>query len=152
MRQPFGAVLLWGVCMIIDAYIIASFRTWDLATPFVDVTKYPDSVVHYALCEGDTETGGRGWGIYEEDCHNFKRKGMFYYAAAWLSSNFPGGVEEAINTEARLNVATKSVGDESISYRVPQMMEVNNDWLTYTVYGQQFYRLRKRAGMGARAV
>lgn len=138
--------------MVIDAFTIASFRTWELAVEFRDTTKYPDSLIHYALCEADSETGGRGWGAYQEDCHNFKRKGMFYFAAAWLSSNFPGGADGGVEGEARLNVASKSVGDESISYRVPAMMEVNNDWLTYTVYGQQFYRLRKRAGMGARAV
>lgn len=138
--------------MIIDADVIQSFRTWDLAVAFTDTAKFPDSLVQYALCEADAETGGRGWGAYEDECHNFKRKGMFYFAAAWLESNFPGGVAGGVNGEARLNVASKSVGDESISYRVPAMMEVNNDWLTYTVYGQQFYRLRKRAGMGARAV
>lgn len=138
--------------MVIDQYVIASFRTWELAPKFRDVTAYPDSLVQYALCEADTETGGTGWGTYQEDCHNFKRRGMFYFAAGWLESNFPGGVAGGVEGEARLNVASKSVGDESIAYRVPQMMEVNNDWLTYTVYGQQFYRLRKRAGMGARAV
>jgi hypothetical protein len=37
-------------------------------------------------------------------------------------------------------------------YRVPQMMDAGTDWLTYTNYGQQFYRLKKRAGMGAKVV
>ncbi len=138
--------------MIIDADVIQSFRTWDLAASFTDTVKYPDSMVQYALCEADAETGGRGWGAYEDECHNFKRKGMFYFAAAWLQSNFPNGAGGDVNGEARLNVASKSISDESISYRVPSMMEVGNDWLTYTVYGKQFFRLRKRAGMGARAV
>ena len=31
------------------------------------------------------------------------------------------------------------------------MMDAGTDWLTYTNYGQQFYRLKKRAEMGAKA-
>lgn len=76
---------------------------------------------------------------------------MMYFTAAWLINNYGDtGISNGIPGEARLNVASKSIGDESVSYRVPSMMEVNNDWLTWSAYGQQFYRLRKRAGMGAR--
>jgi hypothetical protein len=139
--------------MIIDANVIAAFRIWPLGgQSFADTTKYPDSLIHYALCEADNETGGAGWGAYQEDCHNFKQRGLFYYAAAWLTTFFPDGIDGAAAGEARLNVASKSVGDESIAYRVAAIMDAGNDFLTYTVYGQAFYRLRKRAGMGARAV
>lgn len=138
--------------MIIDADVIAAFRISPLGHAFTDIVKYPDSLVQYALCEADTETGSPRWGAYQEDCHNLKQRGMFLYAAAWLGSNYANGIEGAPDLEARLNVASKSVGDESIAYRVPAMLEVNNDWLTYTAAGQQFYRLRKRVGMGAKAV
>jgi hypothetical protein len=78
---------------------------------------------------------------------------MKYYAAHWLATNFGAlGASATPNPEARLNVASKAVGDESIAYRVPSMMDAGTDWLTYTNYGQQFYRLKKRAGMGAKAV
>lgn len=138
--------------MIIDADVIAAFRISPLGHAFTDTVKYPDSLVQYALCEADTETGSPRWGTYQEDCHNLKQRGMFLYAAAWLGSNYANGIDGAPDLEARLNVASKSVGDESIAYRVPAMLEVNNDWLTYTAAGQQFYRLRKRVGMGAVAV
>lgn len=138
--------------MFIDAYVIAAFRISPYGHAFTDTTKYPDSLIQYALCEADTETGGVRWGPYQEDCHNLKQRGMFLYAAAWLGSNFVNGIDGAPEIEARLNVASKSVADESIEYRVPQMLEVNNDWLTFTAAGQQFYRLRKRVGMGALAV
>jgi Protein of unknown function (DUF4054) len=135
--------------MEITPDIVTAFRAFF--KDFADLDKWPDDIVITALYESDTETGGRGWGAYQDIPQNFKRRGMFYFAAAWLSSNFgDGGAAGGISSEARLNVASKSIGDESIAYRVPGMMEVNNDWLTYTVYGQQFYRLRKRAGMGAR--
>jgi len=131
--------------------IIAAFR--EQMTAFADVTKYPDDLVQTALEEAVTETGGRGWGGYGDEPSNFKRRGMFYFAAHWLATFYPKGLGTgAVNSEARLNVQNKSIGDENISYRVPVMMDVGNDWLTYTVYGQQFYRLKKRAGMGARAV
>lgn len=132
--------------------LIAKFRA--LPFGFSDVTKWPDSVIRDALCEADAETGGRGWGVLDlSDCENFKWRGMRLFAAHWLSTMFGKvGTTKDPSSEARLNVAEKSVGDESVAYRVPSMMDAGNDWLTYTNYGQQFYRLRRRAGMGARAV
>lgn len=139
--------------MDITAEIIADFRIWPLGgQAFSDTTNFPDSLIQYALCEADSDTGSRRWGTYVAECHNLKQRGMFYYAAHWLSVYYPDGINSDVNQEARLNVASKSVGDESISYRVPSMLEVNNDWLTWSVYGQQYYRLRKRVGMGALAV
>lgn len=139
--------------MIIDIDVITDFRIWPLGMQaFADTTKFPDSLIQYALCEADSETGSSRWGIYQAECHNLKQRGLFYYAAHWLSVYYPNGVDSDVNQEARLNVASKTVGDESISYRVPAMLEVSNDWLTWSVYGQQYYRLRKRVGMGALAV
>lgn len=139
--------------MFIDANVIAAFRIWPLGgQAFADTLKFPDSLVQYALCEGDSETGSSRWGSYQEECHNLKQRGMFYFAAAWLSMFYPDGINSDVNQEARLNVASKSIGDESVEYRVPQMLEVSNDFLTWSVYGQAFYRLRKRVGMGALAV
>lgn len=139
--------------MIIDIDVITDFRIWPLGMQaFADTTKFPDSIIQYALYEADSETGSSRWGIYQAECHNLKQRGLFYYAAHWLSVYYPNGVDSDVNQEARLNVASKTVGDESISYRVPAMLEVSNDWLTWSVYGQQYYRLRKRVGMGALAV
>lgn len=139
--------------MIIDIDVITDFRIWPLGMQaFADTSKFPDSLLQYALCEADSETGSCRWGIYQAECHNLKQRGLFYYAAHWLSVYYPNGVDSDVNQEARLNVASKTVGDESIAYRVPAMLEVSNDWLTWSVYGQQYYRLRKRVGMGALAV
>ena len=127
---------------------VTQFRTEMFA--FTDLTKWPDWIITQALNEADIETGSTRWGDYDSAPTNFKRRGMFYFAAHWLATNYgTAGVTAPAASEARLNVASKSVGDESIAYRVPQMMDVGTDWLTYTVYGQQFYRLKKRAGIGA---
>lgn len=137
--------------MLITAEMITQFRTEMFA--FADLVKWPDTLITQALCEADTETGSSRWGAYGPECNNFKRRGMFYFAAHWLSTNYgTAGVTADPNPEARLNVQSKSVGDESIEFRVPKMMDVGTDWLTFTNYGMQFYRLRKRAGMGAIAV
>lgn len=139
--------------MDITAEVIADFRTWPLGgQAFSSNTDFPDSLIQYALCEADTETGSCRWGVYEAECHNLKQRGLFYYAAHWLSVYYPEGLNSDVNQEARLNVATKSVGDESISYRVPSMMWSGDDWLSFSVYGTQFMRLRRRVGMGALAV
>lgn len=139
--------------MDITTDVIVDFRTWSGGMGiFADTVKYPDALVQYALCRGDAATGSCRWGAYQAECHSNKMVGMFLYTAAWLSMYYPDGIDGGASTEARLNVASKSVGDESIAYRVPQMLEVNNDFLTYTIFGQEFYSLRKRIGMGALAV
>lgn len=137
--------------MDVTPEIIAAFR--EFMPAFADTTKWPDSLVTTALYEADTETGSSRWGVFELAGANFKWRGMAYFAAHWLATNYGTlGATSPPISEARLNVATKSIGDESIAYRVPQMMDAGTDWLTYTNYGQQFYRLKKRAGMGAKAV
>ena len=140
--------------MDVTADIVAAFRA---AMPaFTDETEWPDGVVTQALCEADAETGGRGWGVYQDECHNFKQRGMFFYAAHWLSItyNTPAGATDPGNIDpvARLNTAAKSVGDESITYRVGAIQSTEDDWLSLSNYGVQYLRLRRRAGMGALAV
>lgn len=133
--------------------IIASFR---LAQPaFADMVKWPDEVVAGALCEADAETDGKCWGAFEDVCSNFKRRGMYYFAAHWLASTYlsqDATDPSMISPEARLNVAGKSVGDESIQFRITAIQNTGDDWLSTTIYGTQYLRLRKRACMGARAL
>lgn len=135
--------------------IIDKFR--EVMPAFADPVKWPDEVVSMALCEADAETGGRGWGALDlEDCHNFKRRGMFFYAAHWLSITYNSGVGATdpsnIDAAARLNLAGKSVGDESITYRITGIQSAEDDFLSLTLYGVQYLRLRRRSAMGARAV
>lgn len=133
--------------------IIASFRNSQRA--FRDPVKWPDDIVEQALCEGDAETGSDRWGAFQDICSNFKRRGMFYYAAHWLASTYLNQSAEDpsnISPIARLNTSGKSVGDESIQYRITEIQNTGDDWLSTTNYGVQYLRLRKRAGMGAVAV
>lgn len=137
--------------MEITAEIITSFRTQPPYTAFADDTVWSDSVVEAALCEGDMETGGKGWGGYTDECNNFKRRGMFLYAAHFLASTYPKG-DTSISGGAKSGTSGKSVGDESITYNVATVDNQGDQWLASTGFGQQWLRLRKRAGMGARAV
>lgn len=134
--------------------LITSFRNSQRA--FSDITMWPADIVMQALCEADVETGGRGWGPFVDECKNFKRRGMFYFSAHWLATTYTTGNgatdPTSINATARLNVAAKSVGDESVTYRVGAIQSTANDWLSLTNYGVQYLRLRRRAAMGARAV
>lgn len=137
----------------ITAEVITSFRAVQRA--FTDAVKWPDDVVEQALCEADAETGGKRWGAYDDECRNLKQRGMFYYAAHWLATTYltqTASDASAISPTARLNVAAKSVGDESVTYRVGAIQDTEEDWLSLTNYGVQFLRLRRRVGMGAVAV
>ena len=134
--------------------IIQSFR--DAQPAFPDNVKWPDDVVTTALCEGDVETGGKGWGAFEDICTNFKRRGMYLFAAHYLAATYPQGATDSSNVGAGAKFATqsKTVGDESISFANGKANElsVGDGWLASTSFGQQWLRLRRRAGMGARAV
>lgn len=137
--------------MDITPAIVADFRDY-FGGQFSDVQTWSGDIIAEVLCEADAETGGSGWGAFDLDCHNFKRRGMYLFAAHWLTFFYGNDPASGIGGIARLNTQGKSVGDESIQYRVASMMDAGNDALTYTVYGQQFYRLRRRAGMGARVI
>jgi hypothetical protein len=135
--------------------IIDAFRASKPA--FSDVTKWPDEVVTEAFCEAFPECGGRGWGVFDvTDCQNFKRRGVFLFAAHWLSIEYTTGAgatdPTSVNPTARLNVAAKSVRDESVTYRVGAIQTTADDYLSLSNYGVQYLRLRRRAGMGARTV
>lgn len=138
--------------MEITNEVIESFRGFLKA--YTDPTKWPEDIVLEALEEADAETGGRWWGAFENTARNFKRRGMFYYAAHWMASMYGKNAlnPENIDPASRLNTSGKSVGDESTEYRITAMEATGNDWLSTTVYGQQYWRLRRRAGMGALAV
>lgn len=137
----------------INADVVTAFR--ESMAAFASDLDWPSDIIEQALCEADAETGGRGWGAFKNEARNFKRRGMFYYAAHWLASTYvdqTAADASNISPSARLNVASKSVGDESVQYRVGALQDTADDWLSLTNYGVQFYRMRKRAGMGARVV
>ncbi len=123
---------------------------------FRDTTKWPDDAVTAALYEAYAETGSKRWGgLVIDSPTNFRRRGMFLFAAHWLCVTYPQGTAEDagdITPTARLNISAKSVGDESVTYRVGAIQDTQNDWLSLTDYGVQFLRLRIRAGMGAMAL
>lgn len=138
--------------MIITPEILAEFRAY-FGGRYSDAAIWPNDLMYDTLAAADFETGGSGWGPYDTGApYSLKKHGMFLYCAAYLSSMYGDNPSQPIDPNARLNVAQKSVGDESIGYRVASMMDAGNDFLTYTTFGQEFYRLRKRAYLGARAV
>ncbi len=134
--------------------IIAAFRA---AYPkFSNTTTWPDSIVEQALCYADAETGSSGWGVYDDECHNFKQRGMFLWAAHWLTVMYPNGgdgSESGSGGGSGGPTSSKQVRDESASFAI-NAVDVGSDkqWLGATGFGQQFLQLKRRAGMGARVV
>lgn len=136
--------------LIVTPDMISSFR--EQMRAFGVDTTYPDWVVEESLWEAITETNQHRWGVYKDEPRNFRQRGIFYFAAHWLSIFYPTGVSgDGGNATqgTRLNPASKSVGDESISYRISAIQDAGDDWLSTTNYGVQFYRLRRRAAAGA---
>lgn len=137
--------------MEITATIVNDFRGYY---PEFAVANYPDALVTRALEAADQETGSTRWGGYTTEPASFKARGLFAYAAhsASLAKAAARATESGMVASAPSRVASKSVGDESVSYAVPtptasEAAGIGD--LNTTIYGQEFLRLRKRAGMGA---
>ena len=115
--------------------------------------QYSDALIERLLCEADEETGSR-WGNYTDGNCSLKKRGMFAYVGHFLSlrtvanrASSAGGVASAAKS-----VSSKSVGDESIGYEASAQGYALGDNFGTTLYGQEFVRLRRRAGMGALVV
>ena len=139
--------------MEITTEIVTAFR---LSKPeYKDAGLWPEEVMIDALCEGDAETGGSGWGEFDiDDCQNFKGRGLYFYAAHLLKSTYSGSAicDSNVQTGAKLVVASKSVGDESVTFATGAFatMSSGDAWLATTSYGQQWLRLRRRAARSGR--
>jgi hypothetical protein len=122
--------------------IVTDFR--DEQDEFSDVNLYPDKVIKKCLFRSNQEIGAR-WGSFKlGDPTSFARQGLFLFASHWLVINYRGSAASSANIKqgAQLNVASKSVGDESVNYRITAMQDTEDDWLSVTNYGVQFLRLR----------
>ena len=109
---------------------------------------FDDFLVEDALLEGECECGGKRWGSYVDERKNFKRRGIFLYAAHVLASSY-GDDGATMLGAAQYAVSAKSVGDESVTFATGSTTSAGDAWLATTLFGQQWLRLRKRAGMGA---
>lgn len=131
----------------ITTEICCDFRR--MLQAFDDCAKWPDAVIEQAMIEADARTGSSGWGRFDlANDRNLKKRGMFYLTAHLLVSMYgsEGAIDPtAIAPEARLNVSAKSVGDESIQYRITAMESTADDYLSTTMYGVWFVALRRQA-------
>jgi hypothetical protein len=129
--------------------IVTDFRA---ASAFTDATKWSDETITQVLEEADAETGGRGWGVFiVGEGQNFKRRGMYLFASHLIVSTMPKG-GSVISGSSKFAVSSKSVGDESTTYNNGNLANANvgDSWLASSGFGQQFLRLRQRAGRAAR--
>lgn len=106
---------------------------------------YPDSLVSRYVREAIEETGGSGWGSSRD-------LGVFYFTAHLIKMTYPSGINDTRNSSPSKSIASKTVGDESVSYFQNSAAPGDVQALSSTQYGQRFLALRRRAGMGARAV
>ena len=136
--------------MRITQEIIDDFRRFMPA--FTDPEKWGDDAIFMQLTEAHAMTGGSGWGTFDiEEDTNLKKRGMYYLTAHYLVSFY--GSEAAdpsnIKPEARLNVASKTIGDMSLSYRITEMEPTTTDFISTTIYGVRFLELRGIASCSA---
>lgn len=140
--------------MQITEEVIKDFRRFLPA--FSDTTKWGADAIMMQLIEADAMTGGSVWGAYDmDDDRNFKKRGMYYLSAHYLVSIWgdSGTADPSkIKPDARLNVASKQVGDMAVTYRVTEMEATVDDFLSTTLYGTKFRELRQLASCNIVAV
>lgn len=127
--------------------IVCDFRRFF--PEFSDCNKWPTAIIRQNMIEADCQTGGSGWKSFDiTKDSNFKKRGMYYYCGHKLTVTYGNnGANDptSVKSEARLNIASKSVGDESVTYRITAMENTADDFLSTTLYGQMFVTLRRRA-------
>lgn len=137
--------------MEITAAIIAAFRT--NYPQFSDLVVWPDTLLTQALCEADAVTGSSRWGAYLDQCGNTKQRGMFFYAAHWLTVYYPKGGDQPPDPNPKWAWNSKTVRSQSISYDTgTSNLGPENAWLLSSIFGQQYYRLMKMVGLGGVAL
>lgn len=135
--------------MDITTEVLSAFR--EDKKGFSDSTVWSDREIKRALQKADRETGSSRWGVYKD--LSFKQEGLFSYAAHYLIMSAREAKLTKNNGVAPTvaPIASKSVGDESVSYSVAGGATLRNTgevWLSATAYGQEFIRLRRRAAAG----
>lgn len=135
--------------------IIDNFRVFVPA--FRDKNKWSDIGIQFRMEEADSDTGGAIWGEFRLDNNrNAKKRAMFYLTAHYLVSYYgvAGDVldQTAVTPEARLNVSSQQVGDESLTYRITEMEPTVTDFISTTIYGTMYMAVRKQVCVGAFAV
>lgn len=119
---------------------------------FSDSQKWTDAVIKQALCLGDAQTGGRGWGsFYLDDCGNLKKRGMFNYAGHFLVTTYSStsGATDPTNqtTQSGKVIASQSVSDESTSYANYSASSLGDAVMSAylsTTYGSMYLELRSQ--------
>lgn len=119
---------------------------------FRDVSRWPDEDVETALYEAKPEAGGPRWGKFKVGDRDSKaRKALYLLAAHYLSLTYPDSTAAdgaVVRTSTPLNIASKSVGDTSLAYRVGEMQSAEDDYLSTTIYGTRFLKLRQNIAGG----
>jgi len=137
----------------VDSQVVADFRAYY--PEFADTSEWPEATLTRCLEEADSETGSTRWGQYKASPASFRARGLYAYAAhkAVLGKAREKAVAAGQAPAPAQQATSKTVGDESISYNVatPESSAMSHQVgdLDSTMYGQEFLRLRRRAGTGA---
>lgn len=122
---------------------------------FSDKTVWPTGRLRDHLRVAADETESTRWGNYVGEPPNFRARGVFNFAAhrAVLTRATERAVANGQTPAAPAQVVSRQVGDESIQYAAPtpenSASAASVGGLRATIYGQEFLRLRRRAGTGA---
>ena len=108
---------------------------------------WPDDVLARSLYKARPNIGKR-WGVIDiTDPMNIASEGLFLWAAHWLFVTYQlsaTNISTNLSPQAKMNIASKSVADESVSFRITQMQKTTDDWLSLSEFGVEFLALREQ--------
>ena len=124
---------------------IAEFRVRQ-SLYYSSVENWPDKVVARSLYKERPKIGSR-WGVMDlEDPMNLASEGLFLRAAHWLFVTYKFSATDIspnLSPQAMMNVASKSIGDANVAFRIAQMQKTTDDSLSLTKFGVEFLDLRE---------
>lgn len=143
-------ISIHGDKLVVDENSIDQFteKFRESMPAFNNTEIWQKEVIDSSIYEAFFEIGSR-WGVLNLNYKtNYACKGLFLLTAHILTNIYgqnPSSTkkdEAKFNSDAKMNISSKSVGDESVSFRITAMQDTGNDWLSTSNYGVKFLRLR----------
>lgn len=113
----------------------------DFKIRFPKFDEIPDSRIQFFLDDAALEVGEGAWAeLYE--------KGSMLLTAHMVQLDLNESDTDEDDSSDEGNVASKSIGDVSVSFTKATVDDTSDDWYLQTSYGADYLRLKKRIGMG----
>jgi len=117
----------------------------DIKSRFPEFSSVSDARIQLFIDDAELEVDETRWGdLYD--------KGVSYLTAHLLTIGESTAGQTGGTVGGVAPIGSQNIGDVSVSWRHSSLIDDKVAYMNSTTYGQEYYRLMRRVGMGAVAV